>query len=344
MTKWKRRIDSAGRHRRREVRHPAARDRRARRLPRRRAPAPRCAPQLRAGGAAADDLLRRGELPRARRAVRCADGRRRRAPSTPPGARPRPLGRLLRRRRADAGGGAPPGEPSRACRRIIGLAEELDVRDTGTTGHCHTVGRYAELMARELGFDARARRARAASPGVLHDVGKTGVSDRADQQARPARRRRVALDPHPPRDRRAAARTPRVRGPARLGARPSRAPRRQGLPVRPARRGDPDRGAHPGRRGRLRGDDRRARLTAPRWARRPPARSCAPAPARSSTRGVRRRFLSGARPATTPHALLAGVPRAPRRSGAATSPRAAAPRGWPGGSTARTPASSSADW
>jgi len=60
---------------------------------------------------------------------------------------------------------------------FIGLAEELDVRDTGTTGHCHTVGRYAELMARELGFsDEHAERVRLA--GLVHDIGKTGVSDR----------------------------------------------------------------------------------------------------------------------------------------------------------------------
>jgi diguanylate cyclase (GGDEF)-like protein/putative nucleotidyltransferase with HDIG domain len=60
---------------------------------------------------------------------------------------------------------------------IIGLAEELDVRDTGTTGHCHTVGRYAELMARELGFDPEhVERVRLA--GIVHDIGKTGVSDR----------------------------------------------------------------------------------------------------------------------------------------------------------------------
>jgi len=60
---------------------------------------------------------------------------------------------------------------------LIGLAEELDVRDTGTTGHCQTVARYAELMARELGFsDERAERVRLA--GLVHDIGKTGVSDR----------------------------------------------------------------------------------------------------------------------------------------------------------------------
>src|SRR5262245_61543080 len=60
---------------------------------------------------------------------------------------------------------------------IIGLAEELDVRDTGHTGHCRTVARYAELMARDLGLDPeRVERVRLA--GLVHDIGKTGVSDR----------------------------------------------------------------------------------------------------------------------------------------------------------------------
>ncbi len=60
---------------------------------------------------------------------------------------------------------------------IIGLAEELDVRDTGHTGHSQTVARYAELMARELGLGPdRVERVRIA--GLVHDIGKTGVSDR----------------------------------------------------------------------------------------------------------------------------------------------------------------------
>jgi diguanylate cyclase (GGDEF)-like protein/putative nucleotidyltransferase with HDIG domain len=60
---------------------------------------------------------------------------------------------------------------------LVGLAEELDVRDAGVTGHSHAVGDYAELMARELGFSAgEIERVRLA--GVLHDIGKTGVSDR----------------------------------------------------------------------------------------------------------------------------------------------------------------------
>jgi diguanylate cyclase (GGDEF)-like protein/putative nucleotidyltransferase with HDIG domain len=60
---------------------------------------------------------------------------------------------------------------------LIGLAEELDVRDAGVTGHSHAVGDYAELMAKELGFcPEHIERVRLA--GVLHDIGKTGVSDR----------------------------------------------------------------------------------------------------------------------------------------------------------------------
>jgi len=60
---------------------------------------------------------------------------------------------------------------------VIALAEALDIRDTGTGQHSHSVGRYAELMARELGFDEdRVERIRLA--GVLHDIGKIGISDR----------------------------------------------------------------------------------------------------------------------------------------------------------------------
>jgi diguanylate cyclase (GGDEF)-like protein/putative nucleotidyltransferase with HDIG domain len=60
---------------------------------------------------------------------------------------------------------------------VIALAEALDIRDTGTGQHSHTVGRYAELMARELGLDEEhVERVRLA--GVLHDIGKIGISDR----------------------------------------------------------------------------------------------------------------------------------------------------------------------
>jgi diguanylate cyclase (GGDEF)-like protein/putative nucleotidyltransferase with HDIG domain len=59
---------------------------------------------------------------------------------------------------------------------VIALAEALDIRDTGTGQHSYTVGRYAELMARELGLDEEhVERVRIA--GVLHDIGKIGISD-----------------------------------------------------------------------------------------------------------------------------------------------------------------------
>ena len=60
---------------------------------------------------------------------------------------------------------------------VVGLAEALDIRDTGTARHSQTVGRYARLMAEELGLGPdHVERIRVA--GLLHDVGKIGISDR----------------------------------------------------------------------------------------------------------------------------------------------------------------------
>jgi diguanylate cyclase (GGDEF)-like protein/putative nucleotidyltransferase with HDIG domain len=59
---------------------------------------------------------------------------------------------------------------------LLSLAEALDLRDAGTSDHCQTVGRHAELTARELGLPpALVGRVRLA--GVLHDIGKIGLSD-----------------------------------------------------------------------------------------------------------------------------------------------------------------------
>ncbi len=59
---------------------------------------------------------------------------------------------------------------------VLALAEALDIRDTGTGQHSQTVGRYAELMARELGLpEEHVERVRLA--GVLHDIGKIGIPD-----------------------------------------------------------------------------------------------------------------------------------------------------------------------
>jgi diguanylate cyclase (GGDEF)-like protein/putative nucleotidyltransferase with HDIG domain len=59
---------------------------------------------------------------------------------------------------------------------LLSLAEALDLRDAGTADHCQTVGRHAELTARELGLaPTLVERVRLA--GVLHDIGKIGLSD-----------------------------------------------------------------------------------------------------------------------------------------------------------------------
>jgi diguanylate cyclase (GGDEF)-like protein/putative nucleotidyltransferase with HDIG domain len=59
---------------------------------------------------------------------------------------------------------------------VLALAEALDVRDAATARHSETVGRYAELIAREIGLPpdviGRVRLA-----GMLHDIGKIAVSN-----------------------------------------------------------------------------------------------------------------------------------------------------------------------
>ena len=59
---------------------------------------------------------------------------------------------------------------------VLNLAEALDMRDEGTARHSQTVGRYSELMARELGLP-REQVERIRVAGVLHDIGKIGVPD-----------------------------------------------------------------------------------------------------------------------------------------------------------------------
>ena len=56
------------------------------------------------------------------------------------------------------------------------LAETLDLRDVATARHSETVGRYAERIAHHLGLRPdQIERVRVA--GVLHDIGKLGISD-----------------------------------------------------------------------------------------------------------------------------------------------------------------------
>lgn len=67
-----------------------------------------------------------------------------------------------------------------AAERFLGvmldLAEAVDLRFSGSARHSETVGRYAEMMARELGFSEE-RTSRVRIAGLLHDIGKVGVPD-----------------------------------------------------------------------------------------------------------------------------------------------------------------------
>lgn len=67
---------------------------------------------------------------------------------------------------------------------LLSLAEALDVRDSGSATHCQRVGRYSELIARELGLPPDSvERVRIA--GILHDVGRVGVPDALLSKAGP---------------------------------------------------------------------------------------------------------------------------------------------------------------
>lgn len=73
-------------------------------------------------------------------------------------------------------GGAGDIEGERFLAVMLDLAEAVDMRFSGSARHSETVGRYAEMMARELGLpEQRVSRVRLA--GMLHDIGKVGVPD-----------------------------------------------------------------------------------------------------------------------------------------------------------------------
>ena len=67
---------------------------------------------------------------------------------------------------------------------MLVLAEAVDLRDAGSAAHSDTVGRYAEMIAAELGLDEH-RVERVKLAGILHDIGKVGVPDSVLQKAGP---------------------------------------------------------------------------------------------------------------------------------------------------------------
>ena len=80
---------------------------------------------------------------------------------------------------------------------LVSLAEALDLRDTGTSDHSWTVGRYCGLIAAELGLPAeRVKRIEVA--GILHDIGKIGLPDAILQKPGPLGKTEMAeIRTHP---------------------------------------------------------------------------------------------------------------------------------------------------
>jgi diguanylate cyclase (GGDEF)-like protein len=72
--------------------------------------------------------------------------------------------------------GAPSVRSVRYASTMRALAEVVDVRDRGSNAHSQAVGRFAAAIAREMGLPTEAIE-RVAFSGIVHDVGKIGVSD-----------------------------------------------------------------------------------------------------------------------------------------------------------------------
>jgi diguanylate cyclase (GGDEF)-like protein/putative nucleotidyltransferase with HDIG domain len=77
---------------------------------------------------------------------------------------------------ARTGGAVQDVEGERFLAVMLDLAEAVDLRFSGSARHSETVGRYAEMMARELGLPER-HVSRVRLAGMLHDIGKVGVPD-----------------------------------------------------------------------------------------------------------------------------------------------------------------------
>jgi diguanylate cyclase (GGDEF)-like protein/putative nucleotidyltransferase with HDIG domain len=70
----------------------------------------------------------------------------------------------------------PNGPRNQHLATVLALAEALDIRESATARHSKTVGRFAEMTARQIGLPPDAvERIRLA--GMLHDIGKIAVSN-----------------------------------------------------------------------------------------------------------------------------------------------------------------------
>jgi diguanylate cyclase (GGDEF)-like protein/putative nucleotidyltransferase with HDIG domain len=88
-------------------------------------------------------------------------------------------------------------EGDRFLTAVLDMAEAVDVRFSGSARHSETVGRYAEMAARELGLPER-RVTRIRLAGILHDIGKASVPNSILHKPGPlSERERAVVMRHP---------------------------------------------------------------------------------------------------------------------------------------------------
>jgi diguanylate cyclase (GGDEF)-like protein/putative nucleotidyltransferase with HDIG domain len=83
-------------------------------------------------------------------------------------------------------------EGERFLMTVLDMAEAVDVRFSGSARHSETVGRYAEMAARELGLPER-RVIRIRLAGILHDIGKATVPNAILHKPGPLSERELAV-------------------------------------------------------------------------------------------------------------------------------------------------------
>jgi putative nucleotidyltransferase with HDIG domain len=74
------------------------------------------------------------------------------------------------------GSANPPSEREHLDRLATALAKAVDAKDSYTRSHCQTVSQFCAAIAIELGHGPE-RVAKLRLAGLLHDVGKIGISD-----------------------------------------------------------------------------------------------------------------------------------------------------------------------
>ena len=198
------------------------------------------------------------------------------------------------------------------------FAGVIDVKSPWTYRHSDLVAVIATRIAAALGADeAEITDLRRAA--MLHDIGKLAISNRIlDKPGRADRRGGRGGPPAPARHRADPRAHPRLRAPRAARRRASRAPRRQRLSLRPARREPHDADARARGRRRLRGDDLGAPVPAGderrRRARDPPRRRRAARPRRRHSPRRRARHARRCRPAAPDASPENGLHARPRQA------------------------------